>query len=1174
MFKLDHLEISGFKSFVDPVSVKFTGSLNAIVGPNGCGKSNVSDAVTWVLGERSAKSLRATRMEDVIFNGSQSRKPLGMAEVNLTLQTDPTLPEADDGKLTIGRRLFRSGESHYLINGKKARLKEIKDLLMGTGLGLRAYSVIEQGKIDAILSGKPQERRRLLEEAAGITKYKERKRIAEVKLEEAAANLARIDDIVSEVERSLRSLKRQANSARRYGDRKAQYDALLQKLLLRRWHEVKTQLDGLAGEMGTHSETEAAISAKLHRADAELTSSRESVDKLADTYSDLRQREAEIVATIEGKQEFVKGSKQLLEEIAERLESGEALAVHRRDEIERLDTSRTSYEEIHASTSQATDTAAAAVEQTNAQMEEAQGALRGAEDKQEDLRSRLLASLGEVNALNNQLHRLQVESEKGSYRATHIGEELAQRKAAYAKAHEAAAESRRVVDTVRAEAGGREDVVEKLSNKLAKVTGKLAAIEEETTAKSHALSVGEHRHALLEELSEAQHEKRSKMEELLRANGQEDIRFLTDGLEVPADWEHSIDLYLAEMADAVVLPAESDPLEVGRSLLDGRGTHRLLLPRQGAKPRAIEDDAIESSLAEALGLSPELANAMPEAFLVARPKDAVRLAREYPGVAFLSRDRVWAQSGVVHLQGREAEAGALTRDKELERLATEIADLKKDLAALAVEKEQREAKSLTLGQELESETATLEDTRRRLAVAEARRDDLEAADRRLALESDTLVSEREEVNRELERIRASLGETETKLSASQDRHSELEELFDTAQKTVGEAREQREDARTSGASRRGQLELLKERLDSHQRGLERIDTEIISHKDHLERWAEQKASLEARRATVQERIVEAEKELQAALEARSGSEAEVRRQEEILRDARGTQLGLEESVRNERSELESVRAALGELRVSEASLKQDAEHLQNDYREHFETGIPDLYEVPEEAVDELEVDTERMKNLLHRMGPINELAAEEFEEQETRHEYLTTQRADVISSVERLRETIREINETSSERFRETFEAVNEALGVTFHELFNGGEAEMRLMDEEDLLESGIEIVARPPGKRLQNIMLLSGGEKALTALALLFALFRTKPSPFCILDEVDAPLDDVNTLRFVGLLKKMAVDTQFVVISHNKLTMSAASALYGVTMEERGVSRVVSVELDEIHPEEQAASA
>ncbi len=1176
MFKLDHLEISGFKSFVDPVSVKFTGNLNAIVGPNGCGKSNVSDAVTWVLGERSAKSLRATRMEDVIFSGSQSRKALGMAEVTLTLQTDPTMPEAEDGKLTIGRRLYRSGDSQYLINGKTARLKDVRDLLMGTGLGLRAYSVIEQGRIDAILSGKPQERRRLLEEAAGITKYKERKRIAELKLEDATANLSRIDDIVSEVERSLRSLKRQANAAQRYGARRAEHDALHEKVLLKRWHSIRSGLEEMEGRIAELTSKEAELAAKLHHFEADQESGRESVDKLAEVCATMRQREAEIIATIEGKQEFIKGARDLLREIGERLESGEKLAAHRGEEIERLRSNREAFEEVRASTSTETDAAAQAVDETNDELASAEEAVRKAEKRLEALRSDLLGSLGEVNSVRNRLHQLNVESEKGSFRSSHLRTELRGRRDALRAAAEAAEAGRSALAETRSSVTDLEKRHVAAAGAALESAERIEELDGTITETRHELTAIEQRRELLVELEQAHEEKRARISRALREAGQGEPAFLGDGLTLPEGWERSVDLYLAEMAEAVVLPAEGDALEVGRVLASGRGTNRVLLPSDDdtAPGAGVEDPAIVSSLAEALDLAPSLAHSLPTAYLVESPADAMRLARSHAGVAFLSQDRLWAQSGMLHIQGETAEPGALARDRELARLTTEREALAATLRQTEADAELERARRLDLEAALTRATEELDAARRTLAVAEARQEDLDATHRRLSIECDTLTSEREEIGRELGRVGGSVEEMRAKLEAAEGHHGELESLLDSAQEAVDEKRAMREEVRTSGASRRGQLDLLRERLESHERGLSRIQRELDGHKAQLESWASEKTALRDRRVELERRMGSAETDLQAALEARAGSKDELQRHEETLRDARSAQLEVDQQVRGHRMELETVRSQLGEIRVSEAGLRQDAEHLKADYHEHFESDLPETFEVPEESLDELEVDLERMKSLLHRMGPINELAAEEFAEQEERHGFLTEQRADVLASVQRLRETIREINETSSERFQKTFEEVNESLGVTFRELFNGGEAEMRLMDEEDLLESGIEIVARPPGKRLQNMMLLSGGEKALTALSLLFALFRTKPSPFCILDEVDAPLDDVNTLRFVHLLKSMTADTQFVVITHNKLTMSAASALYGVTMEERGCSRLVSVELDEIHPQEQAQTA
>jgi chromosome segregation protein len=808
-------------------------------------------------------------------------------------------------------------------------------------------------------------------------------------------------------------------------------------------------------------------------------------------------------------------------------------------------------------------------------MARAEYAVAEAENAAETLRADLLASVGEVNGLRNEQHRLQVESEKGSYRRSHLGRELAGKKQALEQATHSAEKSSIRLAERREETTERQTLVDGLDAKLEELTVSLARLDEQIDGLGRDEAASRQRHELLVDLSREHGDKREALRKRLDEIGAGEAGFLGDSLNIPEGWEQTLDLFLSEIADAVVLPAGSDPLAIGKSLSGGRGITRLLIPAGDFDSgQLLREASILSSLSEALDLPPSIAGSLPAAYLVEETADAVRLARQYPGVAFLSGDRAWAQGGLLHIQGEHAEPGALARDQEIERLARHLVELASSIALLKGERREARESLERLTEERTTADEALATARQQLAVSEARQQDLEASRRRLAIECETLESERGEIEREMEGLGSAVGNAGGELTEAESRHATLEARLDEAQQQLEAARGDREAARASSASRRGQLDLLRERLDANARGIERVQGEIEGHEKQLEGWSEEKLAIENRRIELERGVESAELELKGALEGRSASEDERHRQEELLREAREQQFGIDTTVSTARQRLEAVRTSLSELRVSEAGLKQEREHLSGDYHEHFEQAPPKEFDLPEEPLEELEVDLGRMKDLLHRMGAINELAAEEFTEQEERHEFLTTQRADVMASIESLRATIKEINETSSQRFRETFETVNEQFGVTFQTLFAGGEAEMRLMDEEDVLESGIEIVARPPGKRLQSMLLLSGGEKALTALALLFALFRTKPSPFCILDEVDAPLDDVNTLRFVGLLKKMATETQFVVITHNKLTMSAASALYGVTMEERGVSRIVSVELDEIHPEERVASA
>jgi len=459
-------------------------------------------------------------------------------------------------------------------------------------------------------------------------------------------------------------------------------------------------------------------------------------------------------------------------------------------------------------------------------------------------------------------------------------------------------------------------------------------------------------------------------------------------------------------------------------------------------------------------------------------------------------------------------------------------------------------------------------------VTGARREELSGRHRRLSTSEASLQREQSDLAGELERLARLRQESGDELGRLEQLHAGRERAFDELRQEVEGIRRERESVRAVGAGRRGQLDVLTERLRSLEQQASRLEREIETARQEGAAWIAEADGLAGRKHELEQGMVRAELELQEALELRAGGEEVVHAEEERLDAERQEVRRRDESVTAARVEHDGARGRVEELRVALTGLERDAAHLEAELAERCGEIPPEIPgEVPANLA-ELEADLARLKEQVEAFGPVNVLAAEEYTAEEERHKFLTVQRADVARSVESLRQTIKEINQTSSARFKEAFALVNEQFSRTFVELFRGGEAEMRLMDEEDLLESGIEIVARPPGKRLQNLMLMSGGEKALTAIALLFALFRIKPSPFCILDEVDAPLDDVNTLRFVGMLKELSKETQCIVITHNKLSMEVCGTLYGVTMEERGVSKLVAVQLEELQPETAAASA
>ncbi|HKI85510.1 MAG TPA: AAA family ATPase, partial [Thermoanaerobaculia bacterium] len=558
MLKLERLEISGFKSFVDPVTMGFAGGLTAIVGPNGCGKSNISDAVTWVLGEQSAKTLRGSTMEDVIFNGTEARKPVDMAEVEMVLSTDPSSPHAEDGKITIARRVFRSGESQYRLNGKTVRLKDIRDLLMDTGLGLRAYSVIEQGRIGMILSGKPQERRKLLEEAAGITRYKARKRIAEIKLEEATENLLRLDDIVSEVERSLRSLKRQMGAARRYQEKLAEQRDLVSRVLHARWRRVGERLAEVAEALAAARAREAELAAALATAEAELTRKRESVEILAEEVAAEHERRARLAAVIEGRQELIKGSRRALEDLGERLQGGGAQAERRRADSEerrgRLAELEAQRQELEAHHEQATGDASD--DQRRIGEVEALVAETGA--RLDSLRSRLLSSLAEVTDLRNRLRREEVENEKAAMQQSRLVAELERRGQLVTETDGAVAEARKQVEQMATAVIEGEERADTLQGKLVERRQRLDAQLEELQRLEREIDTLGERRQILKELSKAQSERRDEVARLVVDSGLEEAAFLGNLWKVPAGWEESLDFFLGDLADAIVVPPDVD----------------------------------------------------------------------------------------------------------------------------------------------------------------------------------------------------------------------------------------------------------------------------------------------------------------------------------------------------------------------------------------------------------------------------------------------------------------------------------------------------------------------------------------------------------------------------------------------------------------------------------------
>jgi chromosome segregation protein len=1166
MLRLKRVEISGFKSFYEKVDLAFPGSVTAVVGPNGCGKSNISDAVAWALGEQSAKALRGERMDDVIFNGSAKRRPLGMAEVVLTLSaTNGDTERGEDGMLRVGRRVYRDGEGEYFLNDKQVRLRDIQDQLLGTGLGVRAYSVIEQGRIDQVLSTKPQDRRRLIEEAAGITRYKLKKRLAEGKLEETRGNLLRISDIVTEIEKNVTNLRRQASRAARY---KEQSEALRGKrasLIRARAELLAASLRAAESLRDERAGREAEAAAAVARAEAALTAARLEASEAALARDALREELAALESAIARDDALLESNRRAAIDLAAR-----RAALEREGQDFAAEQARSHRElaELEERLSRSVADARAkslAREEADRRAAEAAALCAALENELEETRDRALAAAGERVASRNARHEIDLAAERVTASLSRLGdaarkvaEQLAQREADAADAEREAARL-----------GGAAD---EASRRVHEAEAALAALAEELTLAEAAREAARessgslaHRHAALVELLRARDVSVLAVRDAIRGAGLSERGALSERIRPRPGWEIAVGLVLGRDADALLATGSVvravdalRPLAAGRVVRDDWRKDAVVSPPAGALGW--------DSVLEGFGaLSPAERAALPGAAFVETLEDALALSEKNASGTFVTRAGELVRGPVVRVASSSASAAGLfaqrREEEELRRRLEEarrgLADAEASLERLRLDRQRREAALPPLrDREREAQGERLAFSARleeRLSERDRLRREADTASERALAEQAAgfdagrrQVEEQERVHAEEERL---AHERVATLSAS------LSEARSLAMGAAEELAHRRTEAEVS-AERRRAMEAARDGLREAQTTLER----------RLAEASEEESRIRARGAELAQEEQDArlrQKENVAAREVKAAAHGTLL---ESARVAAAAVESAEAQARLDRSALDTAREGRFEAEVAATRVASDLEHLQSQAREEFGTG-PDTLPTPADASPEglavLETEVAELTASLERLGPVNVLAYEEHKEASERLVFLTAQRDDLLRSIAELQESIRKINATSSERFAEAFQAINENFKQMFERLFQGGSAEMKLLDEGDLLESGIEIDAHPPGKRNQSILLLSGGEKALTAIALLMGIFRYKPSPFCILDEVDAPLDEANIDRFTRLLRDMTEETQFIAITHNKRTMETADVMYGVTMEEPGCSKIVSVRFD-----------
>jgi chromosome segregation protein len=1171
------LELQGFKSFVDKTTLFFGEGITGVVGPNGCGKTNVSEAIRWVLGEQSAKQLRGDSMEDIIFNGCPSRKPLGLAEVHLTFKNDRGILPTEFSEVTVSRRVFRSGLSEYSVNKTPCRLKDVRDLFYDTGMGSHAYAVIERQMVDHVLSDNSGHRRFLFEEASGITKYKARKKEALNKLEATDADLTRLNDIVFEIERELRSLARQVGKARRYQRLRDQ----IRDLDLRLTAGLVEDLRRRGAEAGERRQEEAvrreAVATALHAVEARLNDQKltllELERELATAQGGLHDREetrtrAEHQIVLLGERaaglrrraaESAAESDRMRERLAEVLDAEREAGAHRVELRRRREEAQ--------SEAEAEERRLGAVE---GELKQHRGVVADRKQLSLDLFS---VEADKRSACDRARERQVFLTERRDAARARL-EEMERRVAELSRILEAGGERRAGLDLELDEARNMLADVERgiagLDAALQEHEASLSGLRQESAAAEARLNTLLELKRNFEGVSEGV---KSLFHDPARPDGL--VGVVADVLEVPARYLDALEASLGEAAAFVLVEGRATleaALERLRVFESGRATLvDLSTLAAGAPPAVPAGDGVVGRASDLVRCEPRfrplVERLLGSVVMVEDRATAARLAAQAEGgLRFVSLDgEVW-ERGRVRAGSARSLSGLLHRETEIRELTGSLAEL-----ALAVEASSREREALEVRR-----VRALADRGDAVAEVDARRDvletlarELEAAERERRWAADEATERRREIDNteaEMDSLGRALAQAETELRDFQLELEQARARLADLDGTVRELEARREDifARAQ-AARETLLRLSREEGDWETRWA-RAEQTRCELENGLGARAEEERQAQAQVAGIEAEVSGLGAGLTGLLESESSQrERVIELQKRFQALKTGVQAG-EEEERQKRFEQTELSELMHQIEMERLQIRADLdrtfERLHTEYEMDAESWTPEP--APEGfdatgAQRELEEARDRFRSL----GAVNLLALEEYKRKRERYQFLVQQRADLTSAKAQLLEAIERINVTASQLFVDTFQKVQVHFRDVFRTLFDGGDAELRAVGE-DPLECEIEIAARPRGKHLQSISLMSGGERALTAIALLFAIYLVKPSPFCLLDEVDAPLDDANVERFLNMLRRFSERTQFVVITHNKKTMEAASCLYGVTMQEVGVSSLVSVKFDQ----------
>lgn len=1180
---LKSLEMNGFKSFATKTKLGFEPGMTAIVGPNGCGKSNVSDAIRWVLGEKSAKALRGANMADVIFTGTDSHKPMGMAEVSLTLADCETALNIEYNEVTITRRINRSGESQYLINKTPCRLKDIQRLFMDTGIGTNSYSVMEQGRIDMILSSRPEDRRAVFEEASGITKFKADKKEALRKLDHTEANLLRLDDIIREVRRQIISLQRQAGKARRYKTMQDQLRAFDLFFTCGRLEEFDKEIGLLEARLARLNEQDEALRADVQRMEQLTTESRDSIQKMEQQVSDIMEAVALARSEWDRSNELIRVNK-------ERIEEMNALSERESRDADEAQQRLVGHRDALAGMEGEIGKAVQQRDVVNGELKTEAERLQSESDRVEevgqllhDLRSELVDLESRSAKVQNELSDLEAEERTTVVRRERLAAEKSDVQHAVETFQERQANMEGHLQELEAVSSRHErDVEEFLQNREQRqeqsqcLQARLSEVKSETAAKRAQIELLEQRESESEGFPGG-----------TRLLLDQDIPIAFDRTKMlgtlaervqPAEaYRVAFEVVLRAWLDAVVLEHDRDAIDLLEELQHrAEGSARVLAVATDSEAWKPSDHSHGTALLDhvecAASVQPLVSRLLQRVFVVETVRDlAQKVAWD---VTLVTRDGCLRRGdgSIEYWMPSEQESNPVARQQMLRTWRDRLAELEAEQSSTQKQFDDLHADDETLKSRLHELRESRQQAQER--VAESR-------------------GQQQAVAQELVQAKERLETVSYELNALLEQDSSGDQQREQILASLEQIRSRQSEARTTIADNTNQLRRHEQERSQLNAKVTELRVKYVERSQRAEALEAQKASLTARvdeqesvlrdRETglsgYRSRIGELAKEMEGAaakldplhldVERLQAELVELRKQRDSMRVE---QESVERQLREKRGMLEEVGNGRSNLAVEKAEATLRRQTMLDRIGSEYHLSAEDLkaIEEPEWESEEppdaetLETMVGELRAKLESMGPVNLVAIDEHRELEERYAFLTQQQDDLVNAKQQLMEMIRTINKTTTELFTDTFNRVNENFQEMFKRLFGGGTAKLVLVDDEDVLESGIEIIARPPGKKLQSVSLLSGGERTMTAVGLLFSVYMVKPSPFCVLDELDAALDEANIGRFVDVVKGFVESSQFIIITHSRKTIGAADVLYGVTMEQRGISKIVSVKFSE----------